>query len=230
MENILLPSQITYSDTDQPHHGRVVIMPLHQGYGTSVGNSLRRVLLSSLPGAAITALKVRGVSHEFTAIEGVKEDGVEILLNVKQLRLRVFSAEPVRLHLKTKGAGSVKAGDIDANSDVEIINKDLVLFNVTDAKAAVDIEFIAEQGRGFLPVEERDKRGLELGTIAVDAIFTPIVDVGYNVEFTRVGDITNYEKLTIDVETDGTMSPQEAIVASTKLLMDHFRLLEENLV
>ena len=229
MENLLLPSSITFEQGDHANRGKLVVSPLFHGYGTTVGNAIRRVLLSSLNGGAVTSMKIKGAAHEFSAIPGIKEDGVEILLNVKQIRLKVFSAEPVRLHLKVKKAGAVTAGDIEANAEVEVMNKDLLLFNVTDAKVGVDIEFIAEQGRGYVPVEERDIKNAELGTIAVDAIYTPVVDVGYVVEFTRVGDITNYEKLTIDIETDGTISPKEASVQATNILMDHFRLIVDSL-
>ncbi len=229
MENLSLPSSITFEAGDTPHRGKLVVSPLFHGYGTTVGNALRRVLLSSLDGAAVTAIKIKGIQHEFSAIPGVKEDGVEILLNIKQIRLKVFSAEPVRLHLTVKKVGVVTAGDIAPSSDMDIINKDLPLFTVTDAKHPVDVEFIAQQGRGYVPVEERASVGHELGTIAVDAIFTPVLDVGYTVEFTRVGDITDYEKLTVDIETDGTVTPKEAAVRATNLLMDHYRLIIDQL-
>lgn len=229
MEHLLLPSSITFEQGDAPHRGKLVVSPLYYGYGTTVGNALRRVLLSSLDGAAVTAMKVRGVQHEFTVIPGVKEDGVEVLLNVKQIRLKVFSVEPVRLRLVAKKAGVVTAGDIEPNADVEVVNTDLALFTVTDAKQPIEVEFIVQQGRGYVPVEERTHAGQELGTIAVDAIFTPVLDVGYSVEFMRVGDITNYEKLVVDIETDGTITPKEAALRATDLLMDHFKLIVEQL-
>ncbi len=229
MENLLLPSSITFEKGDHANRGKLVVSPLFHGYGTTVGNAIRRVLLSSLNGGAVTSMKVKGVAHEFSAIPGVKEDGVEILLNIKQIRLKVFSTEPTRLFLKVKKAGAVTAGDIEANAEVEVMNKDLVLFTVTEAKPNIEIEFMAEQGRGYVPVEERTVVNTELGTIAVDAIYTPVVDVGYTVEFTRVGDITNYEKLTIDIETDGTIAPKDAAVTATNILMDHFRLIVDSL-
>ncbi|MCX6780814.1 MAG: DNA-directed RNA polymerase subunit alpha [Candidatus Magasanikbacteria bacterium] len=225
MEKLLLPSSITFEKGATANRGQLVITPLFHGYGTTVGNAIRRVLLSSLPGAAITAMKVRGIPHEFAAIPGIKEDGVEILLNVKQIRLKVFSLEPVKLQLTIKKNGVITAGDIVASSDAEVMNKDLVLFTATDVKAPIEIEFTAEQGRGYVPVEDREDRAVELGTIAVDAIYTPVMDVGYTVEFTRVGDITNYEKLTIDIETDGTITPEFAANEATKLLMEHFNLI-----
>jgi len=229
MEKLLLPSSVTFEPGSHANRGQLVVTPLFHGYGTTVGNALRRVLLSSLPGAAVTAMKVRGIPHEFTSIAGVKEDGVEILLNIKQIRLKVFSTEPVKLQLIAKKAGPVTAGDIQTSSDAEIMNKDLVLFTVTDAKAPVDIEFTAEQGRGYVPVEEREGRNVELGTIAVDAIFTPVMDIGYTVEMTRVGDITNFEKLIVDIETDGTISPKDAAAEATKLLIEHLSLITESL-
>lgn len=229
MEKLLLPSSITFEQGSSVNRGNLVVTPLFHGYGTTVGNALRRVLLSSLPGAAVTAMKVKGIPHEFTAIPGVKEDGVEILLNIKQIRLKVFSTEPVKLQLSVKKAGPVTAGDIVTSSDAEIMNKDLVLFTATDAKTPVEIEFTAEQGRGYVPVEEREGRSVELGTIAVDAIFTPVMDVGYTVEMTRVGDITNFEKLIVDIETDGTISPKDAATEATKLLIEHFNLITEHL-
>ncbi len=229
MEKLLLPSSITFEPGASANRGQLIVSPLFHGYGTTVGNAIRRVLLSSLPGGAVTAMKIKGVSHEFTSIPGVKEDGVEILLNIKQIRLKVFGTEPVRLHLKVKAAGPVTAGDIQANSEVEVMNKDLVLFTVTDAKQAIEIEFTAEPGRGYVPVEERSNLNLDLGTIAVDAIYTPVMDVGYTVEFTRVGDITNFEKLIVDIETDGTISPKDAAVEATKLLIEHFRLIVDSL-
>lgn len=225
MENILLPSSITFEPSANPNQGALVVTPLYHGYGTTLGNAMRRVLLSSLPGAAITAIKIKGAAHEFSAISGIKEDGVEIVLNVKQVRLKVFSAEPVRLQLKVTGARVVTAGDIEASSDVEIINKDLPLFTITDPKTTVELEFIAGQGRGYVPVEERENKNTELGTIAIDSIYTPVVDVGYTVEFTRVGDITNFEKLMLNIETDGTISPKEAASESVKILMEHFKLI-----
>lgn len=228
MEKLLLPSSITFEQGSDVNRGKLIVTPLFHGYGTTVGNAIRRVLLSSLPGAAVTAMKVKGIPHEFTAIPGVKEDGVEILLNVKQIRLKVFSTEPVKLRLVVKKVGPVTAGDIESSSDSEVMNKDLVLFTATD-KNPIEIEFTAEQGRGYVPVEEREGRNVELGTIAVDAIYTPVLDVGYTVEFTRVGDITNYEKLIVDIETDGTITPKDAANEATKLLIEHFNLIVDSL-
>jgi DNA-directed RNA polymerase subunit alpha len=225
MENILLPSKIEFSEGKKENEGIVIVEPCHQGYGTTLGNALRRVLLSSLPGAAVTAVKIKDAPHEFGAIPNVKEDVVEIILNLKQLRLRVFSAEPVRLILKAKGEKVLKAEDILKSSDVEIVNPDLHLVTLTNKSADFEMEIFVSQGRGYVPTESQDKKKLELGVIAVDSIFTPIRNVGYKVEDTRVGQITNYDKLTLNIETDGTIAPKDAFKQAVVILMDHFRLL-----
>lgn len=226
MEDILLPTTIEFSEGDQPNVGKVVITPCHQGYGTTLGNALRRVLLSSLPGAAVESIKISGVQHEFSAVEGVKEDMIQIILNLKQLSVRSFSSEPVTLTLRKKGKGQVKANDFGKNADIEVINPDLVLFTVTDDKT-IDVEITIGQGRGYFSVEEKNSKNLNLGTILIDSLYTPIRDVGYKVELTRVGDVTDYEKLTINIETNGAISPKEAIQQATRILMDHFVLILE---
>ena len=226
MEKLLLPSTIKVEDGDKPNAGRIVVTPCYHGYGTTLGNALRRVMLSSLPGAAVTAVKFRGVQHEFSTIDGVKEDVVEILLNLKQLRLRVHSEEPVLLQLSAKGVGVVTASQIEGTSDVEIINGDLQIATITDAKVTLELEITAQQGRGYVSVEEREQEQHDLGTIAVDAIYTPVLDVGYSVEFTRVGDVTNYEQLTLNVETDGTITPQDAVLQAVAILMDHLAIIQ----
>lgn len=224
MENFLLPSKIEFIEGETPLTGSVVIMPCYHGYGTTLGNSYRRVLLSSLPGSAVEYFKIKGVQHEFTSTEGVKEDVVEIMLNLKQLAVKVFSEEPVRLVISKKGPGPVLASDIDNNSAVEVINKDLVICNLTTNKP-FEMEITVGQGRGYKPVEEKDRQNYDLGTMVVDSVYTPVKDVGYHVENTRVGDITNYEKLIINIETNGTISPREALHQSTQILMDHFNII-----
>lgn len=226
MEALLLPNSVTYNELDTPHTAEVTVTPCYHGYGTTVGNMLRRVLLSSLPGAAATAVKIKGVSHEFSGVEGVREDVVQILLNLKNLRVRVFAESEVKLHLKASGEGPVTAASIEPNADVEIINKDLVIATITDPKKVLEMEIVVKQGRGYIPVEERENENLELGMIAIDSVFTPVKDVGYHVEFTRVGDITNYEKLILRIQTDGTMTPREALEQSTKILQDHLALIQ----
>ncbi len=223
MEQILLPSTINFVDTDNPNIGQVVITPCSQGYGTTLGNSLRRVLLSSLPGSAIESVKITGVQHEFSTIEGVKEDVVEVILNLKQMAVKLYGDEPVTISLTKKGKGPVKASDFDKNSDVEVIDKDLVIANIT-SDITLEMEVTVGKGRGYVPVEKKDVKNLDLGTILIDSLYTPIRDVGYRVEFTRVGDVTDFEKLTLNIETNGTISPREAVSQSTKVLMDHFAL------
>ncbi len=222
MENFLLPSKVEYKAGESAHAGSVIITPCYHGYGTTLGNALRRVLLSSLPGSAVEYFKIKGVQHEFTTAEGVKEDAVEIMLNLKQLAVKVFVDEPVTLSISKKGVGPVTAGDIEPNSNVEIINKDLVICTVTKATKAFEMEITVGRGRGFKPVEEKNRQNYDLGTVVVDSIYNPVKDVGYHVENTRVGDITNFEKLTLQIETNGTISPKSALEQATTILMDHF--------
>jgi DNA-directed RNA polymerase subunit alpha len=224
MENIFLPSKIELQEGQNPNEGILIVEPLYHGYGTTIGNTLRRVLLSSLVGAAVTSVKIKGITHEFSAIPGIHEDVLELVLNLKQLRLKLFTDEPVVLKLVKKGIGDVLAEDISKNSDVQIINPDLKIATITDKSITLDMELIVEKGRGFDPTENRDKSKLSVGSIAIDAIYTPIKDVGYKVELTRVGQITNYDKLILNIETDGTISPQEALNIAAKILIDHYSL------
>jgi len=228
MDSILLPSSIRYEAGGRPNEGILVIEPCFHGYGTTLGNALRRVLLSSLTGAAVTAVKIKGVSHEFQAIDNVKEDALRIILNLKMLRLKVFSEEPVKVTLKASGVKTVTAADIEANAQVEIMNPDLEIATLTDPKASFEMELTVSRGRGFLPTEERINEHHDIGTIAIDALFSPVRNVGYRVENTRVGEITNYDKLIMTIETDGSMSPEEAVRESAKILIDHFQLLLGN--
>src|SRR3989338_1491410 len=227
MENIPLPSKIEIQPGKNANQAAVSIQPCHPGYGTTLGNALRRVLLSSLPGAAVTAFKIKGASHEFSALSNVLEDLVEVALNLKQLRLKVFSAEPVRLELKVKGEKKVTAKDIKPNSDVEIANPDLLIATMTSKDAELEMEIIVSQGRGYIPTENREKENLETDMIMVDAIFTPIKNVGFQIENVRVGQMTNYENLILNIETDGTISPQEALNQATQILIDHFNFIAD---
>jgi len=225
MEELLLPSKISFEESKKKSNSATfTVEPCYFGYGTTIGNALRRVLLSSLPGAAVTAVKIKGVDQEFSALENVKDDILKICLNLKELKLKVFKDEPVVLKLSAKGQKKVTAADFEKNSDVEIINKDLVITNLTDKKAELEMEVTVQQGRGYWPTEERSKDDIKLGTILIDSVFSPVVKVGYKVEPTRVGDITNYDKLTMDIETDGTISPEEAVSQASKVLIDHFSL------
>lgn len=211
-----------FTPGDKPHEALLTIEPLHHGYGTTIGNALRRVLLSSLPGAAVTAMKVKGAQHEFSALNGVKEDVLDIMLNLKKLRLKVHTEEAVVLKLSVKKAGEVTAADIEANADVEIINPELVIATVTDKSAGFDMEITVSRGRGFLATEDREEAPTEIGVIAIDAMFSPVRTVGLKVENTRVGEITNYDKLLTTIVTDGSITPQEAVEQATKILLNHF--------
>lgn len=224
MQNIPLPRSIQYQPGDEPNTFTVIIEPCFSGYGTTLGNALRRVLLSSLPGAAVTAIKIDGAQHEFATLEYIKEDVVQIILNVKQLRCRVHTAEPVKLTLEKTGEGEIKAGDISKNSDVEIINTDLTLATLTDKNSKFKMELWVSQGRGYVPVEARDEETKEIGVLAVDAMYSPIFNVGYRVENTRVGQMTNFDKLIMQIETDGTIEIEDAVKESAKILVSHFKV------
>lgn len=200
---------------------------LYPGYGVTVGNSLRRVLLSSLPGAAITQVKIKGVQHEFSTIPGVLEDVVTILLNLKQLRFKLYTEEPQKATLRAKGERVVTGSDFVLSSQVELANKDAHLATVTDKKAELEMEIIIERGLGYEPVEIRKKGKLEIGTIAIDAIFTPVRRVSYRVENMRVGERTDFDRLFLELETDGTTTPEEALHQASEILVSHLSLIEE---
>jgi DNA-directed RNA polymerase subunit alpha len=196
--------------------------PLPAGYGTTLGNALRRVLLSSLEGAAITSIQIRDVYHEFTTIPGVKEDVTQIVLNVKKLRLRSFAAHPVQLKLIKSGAGTVTAADILESADVEIVNPEQALMTLDADDVQIEMDLTVERGVGYLAAERPE--GLPIGVIPVDAIFTPVRKVNFQVENTRVGQTTNYDKLTLDIETDGTLTPEEALGKAAEILVRQFSL------
>ena len=229
MESLLLPSKIRFAKGDRPNQGVLTVEPCAQGYGTTLGNGLRRVLLSSLPGAAVTAVKIKGVDHEFSTIPNVKEDVLEIILNLKTLRLKCFSDQPVKLTLSVKGDRAVTGKDFSKNADVEIMNPELVLATLTDKSASMEMEVTVEQGRGYRTTEERVKEKLDLGTIAVDSLYSPVLNVSYKVEATRLGEKTDYDKLILTVETDGTVDPIDACRNSVTILLDHLNLLNDSL-
>ena len=206
-------------DVNLKKYGRFIIGPLERGYGITIGNALRRVLLSSLPGAAVTSIRVSDVYHEFSPIPHVKEDMTQLILNVKQLRIKMAdSEEPVRLRLEVSGEGVVTAGDIECPSQVEIVNPDLYLFTVDSDEAKLEMEFTVERGRGYSPAEERGK--LPIGDIPVDALFSPIRKVNYEVEQTRVGQAANFDRLIMEIWTDGTIEPQEALREAARILIE----------
>ena len=201
------------------------IEPLHAGYGNTLGNSLRRVLLSSIEGAAIVAFRIEGASHEFTTIPGVKEDAIDIMLNIKNVRLKSFSDEPVELRLEKKGAGPVTAGDIKTTADVQVINPEQVICNIDDPKKSVLIDLVVETGRGYQTIEDSSSKRIHSDMIAVDAIFSPVLRVRYKVENTRVGQETNLDKLLLSIETDGSMSPREAFEEAAAILVNQYTAL-----
>ncbi|MBL7022330.1 DNA-directed RNA polymerase subunit alpha [Patescibacteria group bacterium] len=224
MLSITPPQNITYSKLAD-NKSEVVIGPCYPGYGVTIGNSLRRVLLASLDGAAIVGFKIKGVDHEFSAIDNVKEDVVDIILNLKKVKLKIHEMPEegdVKLTVKVSGLKKVTAGDIKKDSNVEIINSDQLIATLTDAKADFEMEIFARQGRGYETVEQRVKEKLEIGTIAIDSLYSPVVNVGFTIESTRVGEMTNYEKLIMLVETDGSLSIEEAVNRSTELLVEQF--------
>jgi DNA-directed RNA polymerase subunit alpha len=197
------------------------IEPLYPGYGVTIGNSLRRVLLSSVEGAAVTQVKIKGAPSEFSNISGIKEDVLEIILNLKKLRLKLLGNEPQKLELKVSGEKDVKAGDIKTPPQVEIINKDLHIASLTQKNSKLEMEILVERGLGYVPAEKLKKGKAEVGIIYVDAIFTPVLKVAFTVENIMFEERTDYNKLKIEVETDGTITPEEALERSLRVLMDH---------
>jgi DNA-directed RNA polymerase subunit alpha len=198
---------------------------LYTGYGVTLGNSLRRVLLSSLPGGAITQIKVKGIDHEFSALPGMVEDIVEFGLNLKKVRFHFFADEPQVLSLHVKGDKEVTAGDIQSTAFVQVINKDLHLATLSKKTAELDMEITVEKGLGYVPSEARKLERLPVGTIVLDAIFSPVVRVAFSVENMRVGDRTDYNRLIVEVETDGSITPSEAFHKTVNILKDHFEKL-----
>ena len=205
------------------NYGKFDIEPLDPGFGTTLGNTLRRVLLSSLWGAAVTSIQIDGVAHEFTAIPHVKEDVTEVILNLKQLRLKSFTEDPITLLLDVKGPAEVRASHIQATSDVEIVNPDLYICTLA-AKGHLRMELNVERGKGYVPAERNKREGQPIGVIPIDSIFSPVEKANFVVEKTRVGQSTDYDRLIIEVWTDGTMSPEEAVSHSAELFTQHLNL------
>ena len=218
----MLPSKPKVVSEDG-NKGSYEIDGLSPGYGYTLGNSLRRIILSSLPGASITSIKINGVPHEFSVIDGVKEDVVTLILNLKKLRFKMLSDEPQKATISVKGVKSVKASNIETPGQLEILNQDLYLCEITGKNTNLNIEFNIEKGLGFIPKEALQKNKVEVGTIAVDAIFTPIRRVAYEVENMRVGENTNYNRLKIFIETDGTITPREALTKSVEIMLAQLR-------
>ncbi len=204
------------------------IVNCYPGYGMTLGTALRRVLLSSLSGAAITSVKIKGVKHEFSTIPNVLEDVIQIILNLKQARFKLHSPGPVNLTLKAKGEKKVSTSDIKLTSDIEIINKDAHIATLTAKKASLEMEIAIDSGLGYVSVEQRKKQKLPIGTIAIDAIFSPIIKVNYEVENMRVGDRTDFNRLKLNIETDGTITPKDALQQAAQILIEHFSILAES--
>lgn len=202
-----------------------VIEPLHAGYGNTLGNSMRRVLLSSVRGGAIVAFRVEGATHEFTTIAGVKEDVVDIMLNLKNVRLKVHTDEPVELRLEKKGAGAITAADIKASADVEVVNPEQVIATIDDAKKSIVMDLVVESGRGYRTIEESSVKRIHSDMIALDAVFSPVLRVRYKVEPTRVGQETNLDKLLLTVDTDGSISPSDAFEEAAAILVNQYTAL-----
>jgi len=215
--------------SNKGNKGVFEIEALYPGYGFTIGNSLRRVLLSSLEGAAVTKAKIKGASHEFTTLSGLKEDVLTVLLNLKQIRFRVFGDVPFSATLKVKGAGEVKAGDFKTPSQVEIMNKDLVMAHLTTNGAELEIEIQIGKGVGYETAESRRREKEEIGTISLDAIYTPVKKVSYRVEQMRVGDRTDFDRLILEVETDGTLNPETAFKEASAILVRQFEIVGEGL-
>ncbi len=220
LSNMVMPK--IEREAEARNYGKFIISPLERGYGVTVGNALRRVLLSSLEGASVTSVRISDVLHEFSDIPGVREDVIQVMLQIKQLRLKLNGVDTTRMHLEVRGEGVVTAADIIAPSEVEIINPDLYLFTVDSPKTRLDIEFTVERGRGYSPSNDRSGH-LPIGELPVDAIYSPVKRVNWEVGNARVGQSTNYDRLTLEIWTDGTVSPERALSTAAKTMIEHLR-------
>ena len=223
MIEIEKPKIETVEISEDAKYGKFVVEPLERGYGTTLGNSLRRILLSSLPGAAVTSVQIDGVLHEFSTIDGVVEDVTAIILNIKKLALKIYSDEEKTLEIDAQGEGVVTAADITHDSDVEILNPDLHIATLAEG-GRLRMRMTAKRGRGYVPAEANKREDQPIGVIPIDSIYTPVSRVAYQVENTRVGQVTDYDKLTIDVWTDGSIGPKEAIALGAKILTEHLNI------
>lgn len=219
ISNLVLPKIESTAMTQE--YGRFVLGPLERGYGTTIGNSLRRVLLASLPGAAVTSMRVTDVPHEFSPIPHVREDMMQLILHVKQLRFKLHDVDSARIRLEVHGAGVVTGADLILPPEVELINPDLYLFAVDDDEAFLEIEMTVETGRGYSPAEERGR--LPIGELPVDAIYSPIRRVGYDVEKTRVGQVADYDRVIMEIWTDGTVRPEDSLAQAAQIMVQYLR-------
>lgn len=222
LSNMVMPK--IEREAEARNYGKFVISPLERGYGHTLGNALRRVLLSSLDGAAVTSIRIADVLHEFSDIPGVREDVIQVTLQIKQLRLKLDGVDTTRMHLEVRGEGVVTAADIITPAEVEVINPDLYLFTVDNHKTKLDLEMTVERGRGYSPANERGGR-LPIGELPVDAIFSPVKRVNWEVTSARVGQSTAYDKLILEIWTDGTVSPEKSLSTAAKLIIEHLRFI-----
>ncbi len=221
MQTITLPQKPRFVKIDEKT-GKFVIEGCYPGYGTTLGNSLRRVLLSSLSGAAVTTLKIKGISHEFSTIPNVMEDAIQIILNLKKVRFKMHSEEPIRVNLKAKGEKKITASMIECPSQVEVVNGDAYIATITNPKGEIEMEMEISNGIGYVPVEQQEREKKEVGVIAMDAIFTPVRRVNYTIDNMRVGKRTDFEKINLEISTDGTLSPEEAYFKAVEILVNQF--------
>lgn len=225
MEKIALPQKIKFEKGEKPNQEIVTIEPCYPGYGTTLGNSLRRVLLSSLPGAAVVGVKIKGADHEFMTLPHVKEDMLEVIMNLKLLRFKMHTEGIVKLELDAHGEKTVTAADIEKNSELEVINTDQVIANITDMAGNLKMDIYVSNGRGYETIESREKIKHEVGYIEIDSPYSPIMSVGINIENARVGKMTNWDKLILDILTDGTITAEKAFEDSVKILIEQFSAL-----
>ncbi len=219
------PKRITVDqDSYTPSYGKIIAEPLERGYGVTLGNSLRRVLLSSIEGASVTSVKIDGVSHEFSTIEGVLEDVPEIILNLKNLVLRSYSRAPKKIYIKAESEGEITAKDIITDETIEVINPDLHIATITSNKVKLNVEMEVGRGRGFVPADGNKREGMAIGVIPIDSIFTPVKKVSFKVDNTRVGKRTDYDKLILEIFTDASIEPKEALIYASKVMNKHLEL------
>jgi DNA-directed RNA polymerase subunit alpha len=222
---VQIPKFLDYErGTLSTNYGKFIAEPFERGYGQSIGNSLRRILLSSIPGAAVTSVKFEGVPHEFSTLPGVLEDATDILLNLKELKVKLYSSGPKNLRLSVKGERNVVAADIQADADVEILNPQLKLATLTESDASLEAEIEVSEGRGYVPADRNKREGQPIGVIPMDAIFTPVTQVKYTVESARIGQMTDYDKLILEIWTDGRIRPEDALAQSAKILRDSLQI------
>jgi len=224
MQTVSLPQKPKFTPIDEKS-GKFEIMGCYPGYGMTLGNALRRVLLASLKGAAITSVKIKGISHEFSTLDGVMEDAVQIILNLKKIRFKMHDDEPIKVSLKFKGEGKVTAKEIKCSSSVEVVNKDQIIATITDKKTELEMELEISTGLGYVPIDQQHRPEKEIGVIAIDAVYTPIQRVNYEVENMRVGKRTDYNKITLEIVTDGSITPEEAFKKAVAILVEQFSVL-----